>query len=107
MLVFKQVSRFFKASSSIYNLARFYYSLTLANIYIPRGASNVLPTVRYVLGNCDIDFLTFAIAKFKTSKFQICSNKTEILQSSFKSTESKTESQQSTLQLNESKVLYH
>jgi len=40
-------------------------------------------------------FLTFAIAKFETSKFWICFNKTEILQSTFESTESKTESQQS------------
>ncbi len=59
-----------------------------------------------MLGNCDIGFLTFAIAKFKTSKFLICSDETKILQSTFESTESETESQQSTLQLNESKVLY-
>ncbi len=57
------------------------------------------------VGNCNIDFLTFAIAKFKTLKFQICSNKTEILKSSFESTESKTKSQQITLQVNKSKVL--
>ncbi len=46
----------------------------------------------------------FAIAKFETLKFQICSNETKILQSTFESTESETESQQSTSQLNKSKV---
>jgi len=54
-----------------------------------------------------LTFLTFAIAKCETLKLQICSNETEILQSSFESTESETESQQSTSQLNEIKVLYH
>ncbi len=58
-----------------------------------------------MLGNCDIDFLTFAISKFETSKFLICSNETKNLQSTFESTESETKSQQSTLQLYESKVL--
>ncbi len=45
-----------------------------------------------------LTFLSFAIAKFETSKFQICLKETKILQSSFESTESETESQQSTLQ---------
>ncbi len=44
-------------------------------------------------------FWTYAIAKFKTSKFQICTNETEILESSFESTESETKSQQSTSKL--------
>jgi hypothetical protein len=47
-----------------------------------------------IVGNCDMTFLTFAIAKFNTLKFRICSNEIEILQSTFESTES----QQSTLQ---------
>ncbi len=59
------------------------------------------------LGNYDIDFFNFHHRKFETSKFWICLNETEILQSSFKGIESDTESQQSTSQLNESKVLYH
>ncbi len=33
-----------------------------------------------------LTFLTFAIAKFETLKYQIRSNKTKILQSSFEST---------------------
>jgi hypothetical protein len=53
-----------------------------------------------------LTFLTFTNAKFETLKFQICLNKTKILQSSFESTESETESQQSTLQLHKSQVLY-
>jgi hypothetical protein len=40
-------------------------------------------------GNCDIDFLTFAIAKIKTSKFQICPNETKILQSTFETPKAK------------------
>jgi hypothetical protein len=32
-----------------------------------------------MVGNCDIDFLTFAIAKSKIFKFQISLNKTKIL----------------------------
>ncbi len=59
------------------------------------------------VGNCNIDFWTFTIAKFETSKFWICMNKTKILESSFESTESETESQQSTSQLHESLMLYH
>jgi hypothetical protein len=50
-----------------------------------------------------LTFLTFAIPKFKTLKFWICSNETEILHSSLESAESR----QSTLQLHESQVLYH
>jgi hypothetical protein len=59
------------------------------------------------VGNCNVDFWTFTIAKFGTSNFRICMNETKILESSFESIESKTESQQSTLQLHESLVLYH
>ncbi len=54
-----------------------------------------------------LTFLTFTIAKFETSKFQICLNETEILQSSFETTKSKTESQESTLQLHKIQVFYH
>jgi hypothetical protein len=40
------------------------------------------PTIdRPTVGNYNIDFLTFAIAKFESWNFQICPNKTEILQS--------------------------
>jgi hypothetical protein len=46
----------------------------------------------------------FAIAKFETLKFRICSNETNILQSTFESTESKTKRKQGTSQLNKSKV---
>ncbi len=61
------------------------------------------PTVdRPTVGNYNIVFLTFAIAKF--SKFQVCPNKTEILQSTYESIESV--SQQNKLELNKSKVLY-
>ncbi len=42
-----------------------------------------------------LTFWTFTIAKFKSSKFWICMNETEILESSFESTKSETESQQS------------
>ncbi len=54
-----------------------------------------------------LTFWTFAIAKFETSKFLICINETNILESSFKSTESETKSQQSTSKLHKSLVLYH
>jgi hypothetical protein len=54
-----------------------------------------------------LTFLTFAIQKCKTLKFQICSDENEILQSSFESIESKTENQQSALKFHESLKLYH
>jgi len=54
-----------------------------------------------------LPFWTFASAKFETSKFQICMNETEILESSFESTEIETEIQQSNSKLHESLVLYH
>ncbi len=37
------------------------------------------------LGNYDIEFFNFCHRKFETSKFWICLDETEILQSSFKS----------------------
>ena len=49
----------------------------------------------------NIDFLTFLIDKFESSKFWNCLSETEILQSYFKITNSKSESQQSILQMNE------
>jgi hypothetical protein len=52
-----------------------------------------------------LTFWTLAIAKFETSKFQICMIETEILELSFESTESETESQQSTSKLHHSLVL--
>jgi hypothetical protein len=59
------------------------------------------------LGHLTATFLTFAIEKCETFKFQTCSKETKILQSCFESAESKTESQQSTLQFHERQVLYH
>ncbi len=44
---------------------------------------------------------TLAIAKFETSKFRICVNKTKILESSFESTKSETKSRQSTSKLHQ------
>jgi hypothetical protein len=47
-----------------------------------------------------LNFLTFMNAKFETSKFSNCPNKTEILQSNFEITNRESESQQITSQEN-------
>jgi hypothetical protein len=51
-----------------------------------------------------LTFLTFTIAKFESSKFQISPKVTEILRTTFEITDNESESQHSASQLNESKV---
>jgi hypothetical protein len=82
-------------------------------MYITQGSvSGKSPEVDSIapnlpLGNCDIDFLTFAIAaKSEISKILISLNKIKIVWSTFESTDRESESQQSTSKLNKSKVLY-
>ncbi len=48
-----------------------------------------------------LEFLTFTIGKYESSKLQNCPSETEILQSYSKIANSKSENQQSTSQMNE------
>jgi hypothetical protein len=47
-----------------------------------------------------LEYLTFTIGKYKSSKFLNCPSETEILQSYFEIANSKSKSQQRTLQMN-------
>ncbi len=110
-LYIKQVTTICPLGKNIYSLNRTEWMQHFTTLGIRNNCSSFKLSSSNnwasLLGNCDIDFLTFAIKKCETLKFQICSKETKILQSSFESTKSKIESLQSTLKFHESLELYH